>query len=153
MYIISNVGSFGEDVYKIGLTRRLEPTDRVHELGNASVPFNFDIHAMIFSENAPELETSLHRHFLTSQVNKVNPRKEFFRVPIATIREELEKLNIKTQWTITAAAKEYRETLALERTLQEDPQKGYELLEMQTANSPSPDINADEEEEEAVALV
>ena len=153
VYIISNVGSFGENVYKIGLTRRLEPIDRVHELGNASVPFGFDVHAMIFSENAPELETSLHRHFLTSQVNKVNPRKEFFRVPIVTIREELEKLNIQTQWTLTAAAKEYKETLALERTLHEDPEKGYELLEKQAANSLSPNINADQEEEEAVTLV
>ena len=108
---------------------------------------------MIFSDNAPELETSLHRHFLTSQVNKVNPRKEFFRVPIATIREELEKLNIKTRWTIIGSAKEYRETLALERTLREDPEKGYELLEKQTTNNLMPSSAADEEEEEAAALV
>jgi hypothetical protein len=153
VYIISNVGSFGEEVYKIGLTRRLDPIDRVHELSNASVPFSFDVHAMIFSENAPELETALHRHFLTSQVNKVNPRKEFFRVPIATIREELDKLNINTRWTMTAAAKEYRETLALERTLREDPEKGYELLQQQTNDIPFPTINSEEEEEEAGALV
>ena len=70
-----------------------------------------------------------------------------------TIREELEKLNIQTQWTLTAAAKEYKETLALERTLHEDPEKGYELLEKQAANSLSPNINADQEEEEAVTLV
>jgi hypothetical protein len=108
---------------------------------------------MIFSENAPELETALHRHFLTSQVNKVNPRKEFFRVPIATIREELDKLNINTRWTMTAAAKEYRETLALERTLREDPEKGYELLQQQTNDIPFPTINSEEEEEEAGALV
>ncbi len=153
VYVISNVGSFGEDVYKIGMTRRLDPIDRVHELSNASVPFSFDVHAMIFSDNAPELETSLHRHFLTSQVNKVNPRKEFFRVPIAIIREELEKLNIKTRWTITSSAKEYRETLALERTMQEDPEKGYELLEKQTTNSFVSNSAPDEEEEEAAALV
>jgi hypothetical protein len=153
VYVISNIGSFGEDVYKIGMTRRLDPIDRVHELSNASVPFSFDVNAMIFSDNAPELETSLHRHFLTSQINKVNPRKEFFRVRIATIREEFEKLNIKTRWTITASAKEYRETLALERTLQEDPEKGYELLEKQTTNNLTPNTAADEEEEEAAALV
>lgn len=153
VYVISNLGSFGEDVYKIGMTRRLDPIDRVHELSNASVPFSFDVHAMIFSDNAPELETSLHRHFLTSQVNKVNPRKEFFRVPIATIREELEKLNIKTRWTITASAKEYWETLALERTLQEDPEKGYELLEKQTTNNLMPSGAADGLEEEAAALI
>lgn len=153
VYIISNVGSFGEEVYKIGLTRRLDPIDRVHELSNASVPFSFDVHAMIFSENAPELETALHRHFLTSQVNKVNLRKEFFRVPIATIREELEKLNINTRWIMTAAAKEYRETLALERTLQEDPEKGYELLQQQINDIPFTRISSEEEAEEAGALV
>lgn len=152
VYVISNVGSFGEDVYKIGLTRRLDPIDRVHELSNASVPFSFDVHAMIFSENAPELETALHRHFITSQVNKVNPRKEFFRVPIATIREELDKLDIKTQWTMTAAAKEYKETLALERTLQQDPEEGYKLLEKQTT-SLLRNGSTEEEEEEAAALV
>jgi hypothetical protein len=152
VYVISNVGSLGKDVYKIGLTRRLDPIDRIYELSNASVPFSFDVHAMIFSENAPELETALHRHFLTSQVNKVNPRKEFFRVSIATIREELEKLNIKTQWTMTASAKEYRETLALERTLQEDPEKGYELLE-QITDTTIPSINSEDEEEEAGTLV
>jgi hypothetical protein len=152
VYIISNVGSLGEDVYKIGLTRRLDPLDRVYELSNASVPFGFDVHAMIFSENAPELETALHRHFLTSQVNKVNPRKEFFRVAIATIREELEKLNINTRWTMTAAAKEYRETLALERTIQVDPEKGYELLQQQMTDIPFPSINFEEEEEEAGTL-
>jgi hypothetical protein len=152
VYVISNVGSLGKDVYKIGLTRRLDPIDRIYELSNASVPFSFDVHAMIFSENAPELETALHRHFLTSQVNKVNPRKEFFRVSIATIREELKKLNIKTQWTMTASAKEYRETLALERTLQEDPEKGYELLE-QITDTTIPSINSEDEEEEAGTLV
>lgn len=108
VYIISNVGSFGEDVYKIGLTRRLDPLDRVYELSSASVPFGFDVHALMFSENAPELETTLHRHFLASQVNKVNPRKEFFRVSIGKVREEFDKLDINTRWTITAVAKEYR---------------------------------------------
>lgn len=131
VYVISNVGSFGEDVFKIGLTRRLEPLDRVRELGDASVPFSFDVHAMIFSENAPSLETALHRHFLTAQVNKVNPRKEFFRVPIATIHEELDKLGVKAQWTLAAEAKEYRESLAIERALKEDPAKGQQWLESQ----------------------
>ena len=153
VYVISNVGSFGEDVYKIGLTRRLDPLDRVYELSSASVPFGFDVHAMMFSENAPELETALHRHFLTSQVNKVNPRKEFFRVSIATIREELEKLNIKTRWTMTAAAKEYRETIAMERTLQEDPRRGYELLQKQAAEILVSSMSSEEEEEEAGTLV
>ena len=153
VYIISNVGSFGEDVYKIGLTRRLDPVDRIHELSNASVPFSFDIHAMIFSENAPELETALHRHFLTSQVNKLNPRKEFFRVPIAKIRQELEKLDIMTRWTMTAAAKQYRETLSLERTLQEDPEKGLRLLEYQIAEASAGIATSHDEEEQAGTLM
>lgn len=153
VYIISNVGSFGEDVYKIGLTRRLDPVDRIHELSNASVPFSFDIHAMIFSENAPELETALHRHFLTSQVNKLNPRKEFFRVPIARIRQELDNLDIKTRWTMAAAAKEYRETLSLERTLQENPEKGYQLLEKQITEASTVSAPFEDEEEEAGTLV
>lgn len=75
VYVISNIGSFGEHVFKIGMTRRLEPKDRVRELGDASVPFEFDIHAMIFSDDAPTLKRALHRHFLKQQVNKVNPRK------------------------------------------------------------------------------
>lgn len=136
VYVISNVGSFGEEVFKIGLTRRLEPLDRIRELGDASVPFGFDVHAMIFSENAPSLETSLHRHFLTAQVNKVNPRKEFFRVPISVIKGELEKLGITAQWTLAAEAAEYRETLAIERALKEDPSKGQRWLESQTLYDP-----------------
>jgi len=144
VYVISNVGSFGEDVLKIGLTRRLEPLDRVRELGDASVPFGFDVHALIFSEDAPALETALHRHFLTAQVNKVNPRKEFFRVPISVIRKELETLGIKAQWTMTAEAKEFRETLAIERTLKEDPEKGLQWLQSQSLYEASVDLSEEE---------
>ncbi len=92
VYVISNIGSLGEDVFKIGMTRRLEPADSIRELGDASVPFEFDVHAMIFSEDAPGLEKQLHRHFLRQQVNKVNPRKEFFRLVITDIKQELEVL-------------------------------------------------------------
>ena len=123
VYVISNIGSFGEDVFKIGLTRRLEPLDRVRELGDASVPFAFDVHAMIPSSDAPALERALHKHFLAAQMNKVNPRKEFFRVPLAVIREEIEGLQVTAKWTIAAEAKEYRETLALEKSLNADPEK------------------------------
>src|SRR5699024_8520882 len=80
VYIISNIGSFGEQVYKIGMTRRLEPMDRIAELSSASVPFPFDVHAMIFSDDAPALETILHQHFDAQRVNRINPRKEFFRI-------------------------------------------------------------------------
>jgi len=123
VYVISNLGSFGEEVFKIGLTRRLEPLDRIHELGDASVPFPFDVHAMILSEDAPALEHALHRHFLAAQMNKTNPRKEFFRVPIKTIREEIEKLGIQASWTMTAAASEYRESLAIDKAIKDNPAK------------------------------
>ncbi len=121
VYVISNIGSFGEDVFKIGLTRRLEPLDRVRELGDASVPFEFDVHAMIHSEDAPALEHVLHRHFLASQINKVNPRKEFFRASLKTIREELEKLGISASWTMTATAAQYRESLAIDKAIRANP--------------------------------
>lgn len=121
VYVISNIGSFGEDVFKIGLTRRLEPLDRIRELGDASVPFEFDVHAMILSEDAPALEHSLHRHFLASQMNKVNPRKEFFRVSLSTIRQEIEKLGIPASWTMTSAAAEYKQSLAIENAIRENP--------------------------------
>lgn len=117
VYIISNIGSFGEDVFKIGMTRRLEPTDRVRELGDASVPFPFDIHAMIFSEDAPKLETTLHKIFVNNQVNKVNPRKEFFKVPISAIRNQIESMNVQAKWTMIADAYEWRETQAIEKAI------------------------------------
>lgn len=85
VYIISNIGSFGENIYKIGMTRRLEPLERIDELGNASVPFNFDVHGMIFSDNAPTLEASLHRAFENKKVNMVNQRREFFSVTLDEI--------------------------------------------------------------------
>jgi hypothetical protein len=123
VYIISNVGSFGEHVYKIGLTRRLEPLDRIRELGDSSVPFEFDVHAMLYSEEAPALETKLHNHFLLMQMNKVNYRKEFFKVDLAHIREEVTKLGLEAKWTMAAEAREYRETLAIEEAIKDNPAK------------------------------
>jgi len=121
VYIISNIGSFGEDVLKIGLTRRLEPVDRVRELGDSSVPFEFDVHALIFSEDAPALETRLHKSFVLAQMNKVNPRKEFFRVPITAIKKEVEKMGLEAKWTIMAEARQYRETLKIEQDIKDNP--------------------------------
>jgi len=121
VYIISNIGSFGEDVYKIGLTRRLEPLDRVKELGDSSVPFEFDVHALIFSEDAPALECQLHRHFVMMQMNKVNYRKEFFRVDLKHIREEVDKFGLTVKWTMMAEAKEYRESLSIEKAIKDTP--------------------------------
>lgn len=120
VYVISNVGSFGEDVLKIGMTRRLEPLDRVKELGDASVPFEFDVHTLIRSEDAPALERDLHRAFLDCQVNKVNPRKEFFRVDLAKVKAAVEERGLQTSWTIAAAAREWRESQALEKRLRTD---------------------------------
>lgn len=144
VYIISNIGSFGEDVFKIGMTRRLEPLDRVRELGDASVPFPFDVHAMIYSEDAPGLETALHKYFVQNQVNKVNPRKEFFRIPIAEIRAEVEKRGLDVTWTMAAAALEYRETLAIEKSMLVDKEAKEKWLQQQ--NSIKEVINDDETE-------
>lgn len=113
IYVISNIGSFGEDVYKIGMTRRLEPMDRVRELGDASVPFEFDVHAIIYSQNAPELENKLHRHFDDKRVNLVNYRKEFFNVSLEEIEDAVKDLHGDFDFTLIAEAKQYRETLAL----------------------------------------
>jgi hypothetical protein len=121
VYIISNIGSFGENVFKIGLTRRLEPQDRIDELGDSSVPFEFDVHALIFSEDAPALESQLHKHFVLNQVNKVNHRKEFFRADLSHIRKEVEKLGLSATWTMAAAAAEYRESQAIEAKLKANP--------------------------------
>ena len=115
VYVISNMGSFGEDVFKIGLTRRLEPLDRVRELGDASVPFEFDVHAMILSEDAPKLETELHQRFIQARVNKVNARKEFYRTSLINIKNTVEQMGAEPKWTMKAEAREYHETLALER--------------------------------------
>lgn len=96
VYIISNIGAFGENVYKIGMTRRLNPQDRVDELGDASVPFNFDVHAMIFSDDAPALEAALHKAFEDRKLNMVNTRREFFNVTLDEIKEVVKKNFDKT---------------------------------------------------------
>ena len=112
VYVISNIGSFGEDVYKIGMTRRLEPMDRIKELSSASVPFEFDVHAMIFSDDAPALETTLHNYFEKQSVNRVNLKKEFFRVSIDEIERVVkENFNNTVQFTRIPVAKEYHQTL------------------------------------------
>jgi len=114
VYIISNIGAFGENVYKIGMTRRLEPMERVDELGDASVPFNFDVHALIFSDNAPALEAKLHEHFYASRINKLNNRKEFYKADINEI-EKVIKENYDKSVDIQkeAVAEQYRESLLI----------------------------------------
>ena len=113
VYVISNIGSFGEDVYKIGMTRRLDPMERVNELGDASVPFKFDVHAMIFSDDAPALETKLHEFFRERSVNLVNMKKEFFRVSLSEIEKVVKENHANIEFTKIAEAKDYRETMAI----------------------------------------
>lgn len=119
VYIVSNIGSFGENVYKIGMTRRLEPLDRVDELGGASVPFNFDIHAMIFSDDAPSLENALHKTFENRKLNMINQRREFFNVTLEEIEEAIKATFDKTvDFTKLAPAEQYRESLMIKKQLQ-----------------------------------
>lgn len=119
VYVISNIGSFGENIYKIGMTRRLDPMDRVRELGDASVPFNFDVHAMMYSKNAPELENLLHKKFYNNRVNKINDRREFFRVELSKIEEVAKNYGIDIEFTKIALAEQYRRTLSIEKELKE----------------------------------
>ena len=112
VYIISNVGSFGEDVVKIGLTRRLDPEDRVKELGDASVPFLFDTHAMIYSAEAPALEAALHEAFDDRRVNAANMRKEFFRATLQEVQEAVRRLAPNAEFHSDIEAQEFRETMA-----------------------------------------
>lgn len=132
VYIISNIGSFGENVYKIGMTRRLEPTDRVKELGDASVPFKFDIHAMIYSDEAPTLEKDLHKAFDKKKVNMLNYRKEFFNVSLEDIEKQIKETGIEAEFVKLPEATEYRETLAI----------------LQKLNSKVPEKTLDQEIEE-----
>lgn len=112
VYIVSNLGAFGENVYKIGMTRRLEPMERIDELGDASVPFEFDLHALVFSDDAPALEAKIHSHFEAQRVNKVNRRKEFFKAELADI-EKVVRANYDKLFELTyeATAEQYRESL------------------------------------------
>lgn len=113
VYVISNIGSFGEDVFKLGMTRRLDPMDRVWELSDASVPFDFDVHGMIYSEDAPALESALHQFFTEHRVNRVNPRKEFFRITIDLIQQFLDERGLQIELTKLAEAREFRESVAV----------------------------------------
>ncbi len=112
IYIISNIGSFGQNKFKIGMTRRLDPLERIKELSDASVPFDFDVHAVIFTEDAPTLESRLHSHFSSRRVNRVNERKEFFDVAIEEIEAVIRQYNASIEVIKEPEAREYRETLA-----------------------------------------
>lgn len=113
IYVISNIGSFGEDVFKVGMTRRLEPLDRIRELGDASVPFPFDIHMMISCEDAPALENALHKELHKQRINRVNPRKEFFKVELARIVQIVEELHGKIEYVAEPEAEQYRNSMIM----------------------------------------
>ncbi len=116
VYVISNIGSFGEHVYKVGMTRRLIPEERVKDLGDASVPFPFDIHAMIEADDAPALEAELHRLLGTTRVNRINTRKEFFNVTLADIKNIVRQFSPDAEFIDYAEAREYRETLGFSKS-------------------------------------
>lgn len=120
VYIVSNIGSFGEGVVKIGLTRRLDPIDRVRELGDASVPFVFDTHAIIYSDDAPALERALHSEFESMRINAQNFRKEFFRASLDEVEEAVQRLAPNASFFKDVEAQEYRETLSRRRQALED---------------------------------
>jgi len=115
VYVLSNIGSFGENVFKIGMTRRQEPNERVRELSDASVPFDFDVHMMIPCDNAPGLENALHREFDRQRVNKVNFRKEFFRTDLESIRRIVESVHgdIRGVYVAEPPAQQYRDSLTI----------------------------------------
>jgi hypothetical protein len=121
--VISNRGSFGADIFKIGLTRRLDPHDRIKELGDASVPFTFDTHALIFSEEAPALEAALHAKFENRRVNAANSRKEFFRVTLDEVENAVVQLAPAAEFYRDAEAQEYHETLMLQQKRAEEISK------------------------------
>ena len=111
VYVISNIGAFGKDVYKIGMTRRLDPQDRIDELGGASVPFKFDVHAFIFSADAPKLETALHKAFADKRLNLMNNRKEFFMVTLEEIEKVVKENHDRTvDFTYEPIAEQFRES-------------------------------------------
>lgn len=113
VYIISNLGAFGDEVFKIGMTRRADPQDRVDELGNASVPFPFDVHSFIFSSDAVGLEGKLHTILNDRRVNKVNLRKEFFRIPIDDLERLVLEIDPTADFKTTMLAEQYRQSQSI----------------------------------------
>lgn len=113
VYVISNLGSFGDDVFKVGMTRRLDPQERVDELGDASVPFKFDVHSFIFSEDAVQLESDLHTALEPNRLNKVNPRKEFFKISLDELEALVEKYDPTAEFNRTMVAEQYHQSLSM----------------------------------------
>ena len=121
VYVLSNIGSFGEGIYKIGMTRRLEPLDRVYELGDSSVPFRFDVHALIYTEDAPRLENALHKEFAARRINRINLRREYFRVALEEIMAAVERHHGIVTFVTKPRAEEYRKSSAMRADEQPRP--------------------------------
>jgi len=121
VYVLSNIGSFGDGIYKIGMTRRLDPLERVHELGDSSVPFRFDVHALIYTEDAPKLESALHEEFAARRVNRVNLRREYFRVSLEDVMAAVEKHHGVVTFVTKPTAEEYRKSSAIRADEQPRP--------------------------------
>lgn len=126
VYVISNIGSFGEDVFKVGMTRRLDPMDRIKELSDASVPFPFDVHSFIFSEDAVGLESKLHAILNEQRVNKINLRKEFFRVSLDQLQQLVEECDPSAAFNRTALAEQYRQSLSVGRIVSPEALEDYD---------------------------
>jgi hypothetical protein len=138
VYVISNIGSFGDGVFKIGMTRRLEPMDRVRELGDASVPFPFDVHMMISSNDAPTLENAIHRTLHKLRLNKTNPRKEFFKTDIEAVCQIVKEHHGEVQYVADAEALQYRQSLAMTDEDQEFIESVYdEIDELEDSETPA----------------
>ena len=120
VYVISNLGSFGEDVFKIGMTRRLDPQDRINELGSASVPFKFDVHSFIFSDDAVSLENKMHQILNNRRVNKVNLRKEFFKISIDELETLVEEIDPSAEFNKTMIAEEFRQSISSDEVYSSD---------------------------------
>ncbi|MBC5627557.1 GIY-YIG nuclease family protein [Clostridium sp. NSJ-6] len=120
VYIISNLGSFGDDIFKIGMTRRLNPQERIDELGSASVPFKFDVHSFIFSDNAVDLEKKLHELLSKNRLNKVNLRKEFFKLQIDELEELVTSIDPTAEFTKTMIADEFRQSQSTDELYTDD---------------------------------
>jgi hypothetical protein len=121
VYVISNLGSFGDNVFKIGMTRRMVPQERVDELGDASVPFPFDVHSFIFSDDASTLETKIHKMLNDRRVNKVNLRKEFFHITIDELEALVGELAPTAEFKRTMLAEQYRQSLSIDKVVESAP--------------------------------
>mgnify|MGYP004516416287 FL=1 len=131
VYIISNLGSFGDDVFKIGMTRRLDPQDRINELGSASVPFKFDVHSFIFSNDAVTLENKLHEMLNEKRLNKVNMRKEFFKVSLDELEQLVTSIEPTAEFNRTMLAEEYRQSLSVDAPYSSDNLYQYDNSDSQ----------------------